>query len=534
MAWIIRLLLVFPLITAPTAVFNLSFAQENIDLRVRQEALPPPSGMIRMTLQGDVKLDALVGFISQRVGVKYAYDDKIASRTITIRTPQEIPIASLSALLGSVLRTERLTVVDSDTPGWKRIVEVTDMTRFATPMKAPQSLDRNGPASVVTQVFVLKNLNAKSLGIVLEPFLSGTEAKVASIDEANAVIVTDYASSITTMSDLLDLIDQPAGEGSYQVYEAKFQVAQMLTEQVKGILATQTSGDKTGTKVKLFTEPVGKRIVIAGSVDWVKRAMELLKRLDVSLGITTEVYRIRNTNAGRIDKLIRGFVEPPNDESSYQTTVDSEGNLLIVLASEEVHRQVAKLIAELDTAVDTTDSPIQFYKLKNASALDVLYSLLALQEAYGMGGFSGGVPGAFYSPFGGGGLGFPGNGFGGFPGMGSQAGAQGQGNRGGLTVTPLPLVPNGDARDPLVPQRQNPLAQPTAAAGPGAGLDGNMNSNSQGGQAGYPSARTPFTGGLASGGLGLFFAPIFPYGYMALTGIPKVKIKHKLHEFARI
>jgi hypothetical protein len=33
--------------------------------------------------------------------------------------------------------------------------------------------------------------------------------------------------------------------------------------------------------------------------------------------------------------------------------------------------------------------------------------------------------------------------------------------------------------------------------------------------------------GLASGGLGLFFAPLFPYGYMALTGIPKVRIRHK-------
>ena len=32
--------------------------------------------------------------------------------------------------------------------------------------------------------------------------------------------------------------------------------------------------------------------------------------------------------------------------------------------------------------------------------------------------------------------------------------------------------------------------------------------------------------GLSSGGLGLFFAPIFPYGYMALTGVPKVRIKH--------
>jgi hypothetical protein len=33
--------------------------------------------------------------------------------------------------------------------------------------------------------------------------------------------------------------------------------------------------------------------------------------------------------------------------------------------------------------------------------------------------------------------------------------------------------------------------------------------------------------GLVSGGLGLFFAPVFPYGYMALTGVPKVRIRHK-------
>ncbi len=32
--------------------------------------------------------------------------------------------------------------------------------------------------------------------------------------------------------------------------------------------------------------------------------------------------------------------------------------------------------------------------------------------------------------------------------------------------------------------------------------------------------------GLTSGGLGLFFAPVFPYGYMALSGVTKVKIKH--------
>lgn len=32
--------------------------------------------------------------------------------------------------------------------------------------------------------------------------------------------------------------------------------------------------------------------------------------------------------------------------------------------------------------------------------------------------------------------------------------------------------------------------------------------------------------GMVSGGLGIFFAPVFPVGYMAMSGIPKVRIRH--------
>jgi type II secretory pathway component GspD/PulD (secretin) len=469
----------------------------------RQEELPPPTGLIRMNLQGDVKLDALVGFVSQRLGVRFEYSDEIAARTITLRTPQDIPVASLPVLLGSVLRTKGLAIVDSDTAGWKRIVEVKDMTKFATPGKAAQAIERDGPASVVTQVFLLKNLDAESLSTVLAPFKSDAGASITFIKEANSLIVTDYAASVKTISDLLDIIDKPAGEGSYQFYDAKYQVAQTLTEQVKGILASQLGtvlkeGASTPS-IRLFVEPVGKRIVIAGNEDLVKRALDLLKRLDVSLGVTTQVYRIRNTNAERIDKLIKGFVAPPNDETSYQTTVDEEGNLLIVRGSEEVHRQVTKLISELDTAVDAAESPIQFYKLKNASALDVLYSLLALQEAYGTGGYAGGMAGGFYSPFGG--LGFTGPGFG-FPNAGQPQ------NGSGLQVTPLPLAPNNGMREPMVQPRQNPLARPTTAAGPAA-ADGMGVAGTTGATAGMNPNAAP--SGFMNGG--------YPNSAMANVGL---------------
>jgi len=500
MALIIRLLGVLGFVACLCFDLHYSLAQAQTNRMDSPESLPQPSaqptpGTVLMTLQGSVKLDALVGFISQRIGIKFEYSNEIAARTITIRTPEEIPVASLPQLLGSVLRTERLILADSDTPGWKRIVEAKDMKRFAVPGNNLQGLDRKGPASVVTQVFVLQALDVTGLDTTLKPFLSGEDASIIPVPSANSIVVTDYVSSVKTIADLLELIDGPESEGVFQIYEVKFQTTQGLSDQVKGILATQSSstgGDAKSSRVKLFTSPVGNRIVVAGNVDLVRRTMELLKQLDVSLGMTTVVYRIRNTTAERVDKLIKGFVEPPNDESSYQTTVDEEGNLLVVRGSPEVHRQIAKLIAELDTAVDAVDSPIQYYRLRNASALDVLFSLLALQDAYGTGGFNNGMQGAFNSPFGGGGFGFPG--------MMSPFGMQGV-NQNGLDVVPLPLLPNANNRQPMVPQQQNPLARPTTAVGPG-NMGGMQGGNAQNGFMGNGQGGGQMAGGMGGAGMG--------------------------------
>jgi general secretion pathway protein D len=495
MALIIRMLGVVGFVACSFFDLQCSFAQAQSDTMDLQESLPAPTtkpapGTVLITLQGSVKLDALVGFISQRIGIKFEYSDEIAARTITIRTPEEIPVASLPQLLGSVLRTERLVLADSDTPGWKRIVEAKDMKRFAVPGNNIQTVASKGPATVVTQVFVLQAIEVAGLNEVLQPFLSGPEASIIAVPSANSIVVTDYASSVKTIADLLDLIDSPESEGVYKIYEANYQTTQSLSDQVKGILATQSStsgSDNKSSRVRLFTSPVGNRIVVAGNVDLVNRAIDLMKQLDVSLGMTTVVYRIRNTTAERVDKLIKGFVEPPNDDSSYQTTVDEDGNLLVVRGSAEVHRQIEKLIAELDTAVDAEDSPIQYYKLRNASAIDVLYSLLALQDAYGTGGFNNGMQGAFNSAFGGGGFGFPG--------MMSPMGMQGM-NQNGMAVVPLPLAPNDSNRQPIVPQQQNPMARPTTASGPGNAA-GMQSGNNQNGFMGNGQ-----TGGQTAGGFG--------------------------------
>ncbi|TWU62884.1 putative type II secretion system protein D precursor [Crateriforma conspicua] len=459
----------------------------------RPVVVDTPGPDVELNLDGTVPLDALIGYIAGRLNLRIEYDDAIAARKVTVRSPGTLPVSSLPILLGNVLRTEQLVLIEDPRTGWKRIIPADQMTSVSQvqpgirgpatsiadpitinpPMQSaptdasPRVVSPTNPATPITQVFVLENLSAESVTQVLQPFLSGTSANLSAVPGSNTLIVTDYAASIETLSDLITLIDKPAGSAGFLLYEAKHQSSDRLSEQVIGLLKTSGDNDIDTRQIQIIPQPLGNRIIVAGSTAVVQKAESLLKRLDVALGVTTSVYRIRNTSAQRIDKLIGGFIEPPNDsESAYQSTVDEEGNLLIVRASSDVHRQIADLIEQLDQAVESDGSPIQFYKLKNASAIDVLYSLLALQEAVGAGPYA---TASGFGPFGGIAptalnaltpMGLAG------PNLVSPlATATGQ----TVPMTSLPLPPASGSRfDQESPTTNNPLAQPTLAAGPQA------------------------------------------------------------------
>ncbi len=499
-----------------TASLLLALASLSVDSSAQAPAspLPIPNDMntVEMNLEGPTRIDALLNYISQRLEVKFEYTPEVGQRSVILRTPSAIPVSSLPALLSSVLRTESLALIDSDIAGWKRVVDVKDMTQFAPTGQAVDVLARDGAAAPVTQVFVLENIPSANLASVLKPFLSQTGSNLISIPDSNVLIVTDYAARVATVADLIEMVDQPGGTAGYEIYEVKHQHSSTLTEQVNGILSEGASAKSGGGKtsgVSLVNEPLSNRIVIAGTAGLVQRAVTLLKQLDVSLGMTTEVYRLKHTHPERIDKLIKGFIEPQDAERAYQATVDEAGNLLIVRATASVHQQVARLIAELDQPVESSESPIQFYKLRNASAIDVLYTLLALQEAYGAAPFQGGVvPAGFVSPFGGAGM--PGFGYPGaaYPaGMGtinpltgglSGTNAAGMGNAQALQTTRLPLPPGANGagqNDAFMPDSTNPLARQTLAGGPG-------DSSMMGRAGSFGGGLTGMAGGAGLGGAG--------------------------------
>ena len=247
---------------------------------------------------------------------------------------------------------------------------------------------RDGPAAAVTQVIPIKNADMTKLSQTLRPFLTttGNASNFIVLPENRLIIVTDYAVNVKSLVEILKLIDQPTGQAVIDFYLTRNRTPASLIEQVEALIEQNGAASAANTSsVKLFNDASGKRVIVAGEKERVQRILDLLGQLDTGMEFQTRVYRLENIAADRINKLIRGLVSSEEADTAIESTIDQEGNLLVVRAADEVHQQIETLVRELDRPVDSDESPIQFYKLKNANAVEVLFSLLALQQAAGIG-----------------------------------------------------------------------------------------------------------------------------------------------------
>ncbi len=386
---------------------------------------PQQKQTLQFNSQTPLPLDTMIRYVSDRLKMRFIYTPEIGRRQVILRTPEGVPAAAFYPLFSAALRSANLAIVDSEVPGWKRIIDAGELPLFASADNAARAMQQDGAAAPATMSFHLKYINAQQVSQVIKPFLSRTGSNVLALSDSNVLIVTDYAPAVQMVEKLIRLLDVPARDVTYQFYSVRHMSADTLAKQASAILGEKSGPNaKAGSSVQILTDTHANRVVVVGGTDQTQAAIDLLRQLDVPLGLRTRVYRVRNLSAERLDRLITGLLGPTESENSYESSVDEDGNLLTVRATDEIHRRTAALLRELDRPVEDTESPIQFYKLRNARAMDVLSTLLALQEAYGLGTYQ---PGAsLQSPLGGGGF-FPAQGLSpGFSPFAATGAAQGQ------------------------------------------------------------------------------------------------------------
>lgn len=354
---------------------TLTFAQE------------PPIGEVELSVPEELELKALVDAVSRETGLKIVYDEKVATKKITVRSPGKISVSSLEALLQSTLRMHGLALVDSEAKGWKTIIDASQKQRMFELGKSHREGEPVQPAPdspILSQIFELQFADPKDVETAISGLLSTQGGNSIVLPGQRMIIITDFSNIVTRVAGLIKLMDRPRHLGRVEFITIEHVDATDLAKQITSILNAKGSStgekDTSSTRVTVTPDVRSNRLIVVGETDIVEMVQGLVAKLDVSLGLVTEVYSPQALSVGRLDSLASKIAAAHGGETKYQGIVDTDGNVLIVSTTPEIHKQIESLIQRLDgPQASQRSSRIKFYKLKHITAPEALKTIRGIQ-----------------------------------------------------------------------------------------------------------------------------------------------------------
>jgi len=329
---------------------------------------PAAVEMIKLNFPENVEIKLLVEYVSRRLGMNIRLDPALGRKQITLIAPNSIPKDSLLDLLGGVLKSAGMVMVDTEPKGWKRIALAKDAMNEAPQFRDdPKTLGSVKSTATITQLFRFKHLTATKVQQMVKPFLSKAGGHCISVQDEKMLFISDFASNVRRIAALIEMMDKPGAKTAFKFVAVKNRDAADLVTQVTALLSQKRSvtaaagqGQRVRSDLVLTTEPRTNQIIIIAAEGADTEALELIKTLDVTPQTETATYQLKHIPPQRIDKLARDMLTTDGVKQHYKSTIDNESGTLIVDASKPIHAKIAELVKQLDIAPDTQTVTYQF------------------------------------------------------------------------------------------------------------------------------------------------------------------------------
>lgn len=341
-----------------------------------QDVITTPNGAptprITLSLPKEVEISVLLDLASQHLGINLIYDQAIRSKRISVLAQDSVTPAELQELLETALAIQDLVIVPTKVEGWFRVAASSEFIELSGQITG-HTMPGDYPS---TRVFQLQHVEPNTVTGIIEPYLSKPGGTSTLIPNTSALLVTDLPSSLQRVEQLISLIDQPQPERIQVFYEPKNTDAQQLSTLVSQVFKpTQTSTGTNQLPHQLFADARGNRLVISGLQRDVDAIIDLAKTFDTPDTLNTRRFTLANTSPDRLEKLIKALHPQQGGASLYHSSIDQEGNALIVRGNPELLDDIETLRQQIDQPVDQVRRPIRFYKIRNTTAANILATI---------------------------------------------------------------------------------------------------------------------------------------------------------------
>ena len=336
-----------------------------------------------------VELDNLINLVGEQTGKRFVVDSSVTGR-VSVITREKIPQDEVFPLFVAVLEGSGYTVVDREGTYHVRKLLGED------PLEAPvlgvgQALDGVG---LVTRVIKLDYIRATDVRPLLEPMVR--QAKVGSLSAfapTNHLIVTDTASNLKRIEELIAELDRPGQSTNLTVIPLKYASARELADQIsRALMGAENSGRQISRRVQevvagagnipadftlVAAEQANSIIVSAGPLQ-LKQIKEMIAQLDVPADSVAS-GRLRAVFLNYLDaeaaatQLTALLVQRKDQDDRDRIAVEADiaNNAVLVDASALAFASVKELLEHIDRPQQQVLIEVMIVEVNQNDSLDL-------------------------------------------------------------------------------------------------------------------------------------------------------------------
>jgi general secretion pathway protein D len=288
-----------------------------------------PNAMVTLDF-ADAELAQVIETIARATNRNFIYDDRVRGR-VTIVSPEPIPVEQAYAVFESVLQVKGFTTVM--TPGGAiKVIPVREAKESS--IETVQS-GRRPPNRdyYVTRLIPLRYIDADSIVNTLKPLVS-KDAAMAAYPPTNTVILTESASNIRRLIQILESIDVETYKEDLAVINVEYADAATLADQVSEIYGAEVADAPGGAfqsrraarrvanpadpnaptahkpPVRIITDERTNSLLVLAARPQLEEVRRLVAKLDVPVhgGGRIHVYYLNNANAEELAQTLSSLV----------------------------------------------------------------------------------------------------------------------------------------------------------------------------------------------------------------------------------
>jgi general secretion pathway protein D len=303
----------------------------------------------------DADISAFIGQIADITGKSFVIDPRVKGK-VTVLSTETMNTEAVYELFLSVLKVHGYAAVPAGD-----VIMVVQQNSVKQQGRDLETNFKKQSQEMITKVITIKNTPALDLVPILRPLVA-KYGHLAGVKSANALIISDHASNITRIQQIIDRLDKSGSEEIEVIQLKEAWVGNVVTmlQSLDPTRVAQGKGSKSkgAGSIRVVADERSNRLIIKGEKTSRERIRKLIEQLDKPsyFSGSAKVIRLKYADAKKLAELLKGVMSESDSggkdankaKGKASIHADEELNALVVRAEPSILKEIGEIIHELD------------------------------------------------------------------------------------------------------------------------------------------------------------------------------------------